>query len=94
MLNPETIGYIGTGLVIVAYAPQIAHLWRFRCAWGISLWSWVIWLIASLLLLLYAAIKNDVIFTIVQVLNMLSILTTIVLYRKTTTACPYHLSKK
>ena len=29
------IGYIGTGLVIGAYAPQISHLWTERCSAGI-----------------------------------------------------------
>jgi len=30
------IGYIGTALVIGAYAPQISHLWTEHCSAGIS----------------------------------------------------------
>ena len=32
----EVLGWAGTALVVVAYYPQIHHLYVERCAWGIS----------------------------------------------------------
>lgn len=90
----DFIGYAGTALVVVAYVPQIAHLWRFRCSWGVSLWSWVLWLAASLLLLSYAVMKGDMVFIAVQLFGAVSITTTIVLYRKSAKTCPYHSLEK
>jgi uncharacterized protein with PQ loop repeat len=52
-MNMEIIGWVGTTLVIIAYYPQIHHLYVEKCAWGISLLTWLIWLIASMLLLVY-----------------------------------------
>ena len=62
----EMIGWLGTALVIVAYFPQIRHLYVEKCAWGISISTWVIWLIAGLLLLTYAWLRSDVLFTVVR----------------------------
>jgi uncharacterized protein with PQ loop repeat len=88
----EVIGWIGTTLVIIAYYPQIRHLWVEKCAWGISVWTWVIWLIASILLLIYCVIRGEVLLSIVQMSNMASIVITIVLVRRSNTVCAYHLS--
>jgi uncharacterized protein with PQ loop repeat len=88
----EVIGWIGTVLVIVAYYPQIRHLWVEKCAWGISVWTWVLWLIASSLLLIYCIIRGEVLLSIVQITNMASIVTTIVLVKRSDTVCPYHQS--
>lgn len=90
----DFIGYAGTALVVIAYVPQIAHLWRLRCSWGVSLWSWVLWLAAALLLLTYAIMKNDVVFIAVQLFGAVSITVTIALYRKSATTCPYHALEK
>ena len=87
----EVIGWIGTTLVIIAYYPQIRHLWAEKCAWGISIMTWMIWLFASLLLLSYAALRGDVLFVIVQIINIIAILATIVLARRSNKICPYHL---
>lgn len=87
----EIIGWIGTTLVIVAYYPQIQHLWAEKCAWGISITTWMIWLVASALLLAYAFLRCDTLFVIVQIINILAIITTIVLVRKSNNICPHHL---
>jgi lipid-A-disaccharide synthase-like uncharacterized protein len=88
----EIMGWAGTTLVIVAYCPQIHHLLVERCAWGISIMTWVIWLIASGLLLAYALLRHDTLFVIVQSINIAAILTTLILARRSNNICPYHLS--
>ncbi len=87
----EIIGWIGTTLVIIAYYPQIHHLWVEKCAWGISVWTWVIWLIASLLLMIYCVVRGEILLSVVQVSNMASIVTTIALVRRSNNICPHHL---
>ena len=89
----EIIGWIGTALVIIAYFPQIHHLWAEKCAWGISVATWIIWLISSALLLIYALLREDILFCIVQIINIAAIITTIVLTRRSNRICPYHLKK-
>ena len=87
----EVIGWIGTGLVIIAYYPQIHHLWVEKCAWGISVWTWMIWLLASTLLLIYCMIRGEILLSVVQISNLASIATTIVLVRRSNKICGYHL---
>jgi uncharacterized protein with PQ loop repeat len=87
----EIIGWIGTTLVIIAYYPQIRHLWVEKRAWGISVWTWVIWLVAGVLLLIYCIIRGGVLLSIVPVNNMVSIVITIALVRRSNTVCAYHL---
>ena len=55
----KIIGWVGMALVIVAYYPQIHHLLVERCAWGISVLTWLIWLAASVLLLTYCAVRRE-----------------------------------
>jgi len=86
----EVLGWLGTALVIVAYYPQIRHLWVEKCAWGISVWTWVIWLFASVLLLIYCIIRGEVLLSIVQISNMASIVITIALVRRSNNVCSYH----
>ena len=87
----EIIGWIGTALVIIAYYPQIHHLWAEKCAWGISILTWVFWLIAGALLLTYALSRGDTLFVIVQIINILAIIATILLTMRSNNICPYHL---
>jgi uncharacterized protein with PQ loop repeat len=87
----EFIGWIGTALVIIAYYPQIHHLIVERCAWGISVLTWLIWLIASILLLTYCIFRGDVLLCVVQGINIAAIATTIILVRRSNNICPYHL---
>ena len=88
----EIIGWVGTSLVITAYFPQIQHLIAEKCAWGISLWTWAIWLVSSALLLGYAMMRSDTLFVIVQGINILAIAATILLVRRSNTICPYHIA--
>jgi len=87
----EIVGWIGTTLVIIAYCPQIYHLWAEKCAWGISITTWLIWLVAGVLLLIYAVSRRDILFIIVQSINILAIVLTILLVRRSNNICPYHL---
>lgn len=87
----EIVGWIGTALVIIAYCPQIYHLWAEKCAWGVSITTWLIWLVAGVLLLIYAVSRRDILFIIVQSINILAIVLTILLVRRSNNICPYHL---
>lgn len=62
----QALGFLGTGLVIIAYIPQITHLVRERCSAGISLIAYVLWLIASLCLLIHALFQADSVFIALQ----------------------------
>ena len=90
-LKMEMLGWAGTALVIVAYVPQIRHLYVEKCAWGISISTWLIWLVAGVLLLSYCIFRNDTLFTLVQVINITAIMATIILARRGNRICPYHL---
>lgn len=90
-LKMEMLGWAGTALVIVAYVPQIRHLYVEQCAWGISISTWLIWLLAAGLLLTYCIFRSDTLFTFVQLINITAILTTIMLALRSNRICPYHL---
>jgi lipid-A-disaccharide synthase-like uncharacterized protein len=90
-LKMEMLGWAGTVLVIVAYVPQIRHLYVEKCAGGISISTWLIWLVAGAFLLSYCIFRNDTLFTIVQVINITAIVATIMLARRGNQICPYHL---
>ncbi len=92
-LKMEMLGWAGTALVIVAYVPQIRHLYVEKCAWGISISTWLIWLVAGVLLLSYCIFRHDTLFTLVQVINITAIMATIILARRGNQICPYHLNK-
>ena len=86
----KVIGWVGTALVIVAYYPQIHHLLVERCAWGISVLTWLIWLVSSVLLLGYCIFRREFLMCVVQAVNIAAIVTTIVLVRRSNSICPYH----
>jgi uncharacterized protein with PQ loop repeat len=90
-LKMEMLGWTGTALVIVAYVPQLHHLYVEKCAWGISISTWLIWLVAGALLLSYSIVRNDTLFTFVQVINITAIVATIILARRGNRICPHHL---
>lgn len=88
----EIIGWIGTALVVIAYYPQIHHLWVERCAWGISVSTWLIWLVASVMLLAYCIYRSEILLSVVQICSITAILLTIILVRRSNNICPYHKS--
>ncbi|MEK7615605.1 MAG: PQ-loop domain-containing transporter [Patescibacteria group bacterium] len=62
----EILAYVGTGLVIIAYFPQIFHLIREKRSAGISLNAYYLWGTATILFLIHAIVINDWPFIIVQ----------------------------
>jgi uncharacterized protein with PQ loop repeat len=62
----KLIGFLGTGLVIVAYLPQIRHLIKERCSGGISIKAYCIWFVAALLILVHAIGIQDPVFIVLQ----------------------------
>jgi len=86
----EILGWAGTALVILAYVPQIRHLYFEKCAWGISVSTWVIWLVASILLLSYCILRHEALLGVVQAANLAAIMTTIILVGRSNKICPYH----
>jgi lipid-A-disaccharide synthase-like uncharacterized protein len=90
-LKMELLGWAGTALVIIAYVPQIRHLYVEKCAWGISISTWLIWLVAGTLLLGYCIFRGDTLFTFVQIINIIAIVVTIMLARRGNRICPHHL---
>ena len=88
----EVLGWAGTALVVVAYYPQIQHLYVERCAWGISSLTWLLWLAASSLLLIYCALRREAMLSVVQAVNIAAIVTTLLLVRRSNQVCPHHLS--
>ena len=89
----EVLGWVGTALVVVAYYPQIHHLFVEKCAWGISRVTWLIWLVASALLLTYCALRREVLLCFVQGVNILAIATTLILVRGSIRNRPHHLTE-
>ncbi|WP_119419075.1 PQ-loop domain-containing transporter [Desertibaculum subflavum] len=76
------IGYMGTGLVIGAYAPQIWHLWTEQCSAGISERAYALWVVASALFLGHALIIGDAVFMITQLVNIGALVVILVLARR------------
>ena len=58
----EIAGYVGASLAGAAYIPQIAHMVRERCVAGISLRAFLVWLVASALILVRAVATRELAF--------------------------------
>lgn len=69
----QLLGFMGTGLVAIAYIPQIHHLIKEHCSAGISLKAYALWFLASLLFLIHATMIRDLVFIVVQVVNLFAI---------------------
>jgi uncharacterized protein with PQ loop repeat len=66
----EILGFVGTGLVAVAYIPQIRHLIKEHCSAGISVKAYILWFMASVFFLIHAAMITDAVFIGVQLVNL------------------------
>lgn len=78
----SVIGYMGTGLVIGAYAPQIWHLWTEHCSAGISERAYALWVLASALFLGHSVIIGDAVFMVTQLVNIVALAIILVLARR------------
>jgi uncharacterized protein with PQ loop repeat len=91
MVFIEIVGFIGTGLVIWAYVPQIHHLIKEHCSAGISLRAYVLWFIAAILLLVHAIMIQDATFIFLQTVNTSLTLIVLVFAKKYRNGiCPAH----
>jgi uncharacterized protein with PQ loop repeat len=70
MTPSQIIGFVGTGLVVTGYVPQIVHLIKERCTAGISIQAFSLWCAASLLFLIHAVVIRDIVFVGVQAVNL------------------------
>jgi uncharacterized protein with PQ loop repeat len=70
----QLLGFLGTGIVAAAYIPQIHHLVKEHCSAGISIYAYGLWCVASILFLVHAAMIRDVVFIVVQVINLIATL--------------------
>lgn len=74
MMNvPEILGFAGIGVVVIAYMPQIIHLEKEHCSAGISLRAYSLWCVSSALFLIHAVMIHDIVFTVVQLINLVAI---------------------
>ena len=78
----SVIGYIGTGLVIGAYVPQIWHLWTEHCSAGISERAYALWVLSSALFLGHSITIGDTVFMVTQLVNMVALAIILVLARR------------
>ena len=68
----QILGFVGTGLVIGGYVPQIVHLIKERCTAGISIPAFSLWCVASSLFLIHAVVIRDAVFVGVQAVNLVA----------------------
>lgn len=73
MTSLELLGLTGTLIVAAAYVPQIVHLVRRRCACGISVGAWSLWLLSALLIFPNALLSKNVVFVATQTVNLLAV---------------------
>ena len=76
------IGYVGTGIVIAAYVPQIWHLWCEQCSAGISERAYALWVLSSALFLGHSIIIDDMVFMVTQFVNVIALVVILVLARR------------
>ena len=78
----SVIGYIGTGLVIGAYAPPIWRLWTEQCSAEISERAYALWVLSSALFLGHSITIGDPVFMLTQLVNMIALAIILVLARR------------
>jgi uncharacterized protein with PQ loop repeat len=90
----QLFGFLGTGLVIAGYVPQIYHLIKERCTAGLSLLAFAVWCSSSLLFIVHAAMIRDVVFVGVQIVNLAAGGTIVVYCSKYGgQVCPFHMER-
>ena len=66
----QYLALIGTGLVALGYIPEIKHIFEEHCTGGKDPLAWIIWTLASVFLLAHAIAIQDVVFIILQLINV------------------------
>ncbi len=72
MQSSDVFGLAGTIIVVYAYLPQLIHLERERCSGGLSHRAFVLWFVASLLILAHAIMLGDLVFVTLQSANAIA----------------------
>lgn len=65
-------GFIGVGISIIAYLPQIIHLAREHCSAGISPLAFGLWLVSSSLITFHAAVIADKVFIVLGAVQIIA----------------------
>jgi len=81
-VSMQWLGFVGMGLVVVAYVPQIVHLVRARCVAGVSLWAYLVWTVSATFLLVYAVAIRDPVFIALQAYQLLALASICLLSRR------------
>ena len=81
-MSVEWLGFAGTGLVVVAYLPQITHLARARCTAGVSAAAYAVWSASAVLLTVYALTTGDRVFIALQAYQLLALTSIYLLSRR------------
>jgi lipid-A-disaccharide synthase-like uncharacterized protein len=68
----EVLGVAGIAISMLAYVPQIAHLWREHCSAGVSRRAWAMWLVSSALIATFALYRRDPVFILLQISTLTS----------------------
>lgn len=68
----HVFGLAGTIMVVGAYLPQLIYLERERCSGGLSRGAYVLWFVASLLILVHAILLGDLVFVTLQGANAIA----------------------
>jgi hypothetical protein len=75
----EVLGYVGIGISLAAYLPQIRHLALEQSSAGISRRAWLMWVASSLLVGAVAVKNGESVFITLQACNLISTVVIVVL---------------
>jgi uncharacterized protein with PQ loop repeat len=67
-------GAVGTGIVIIAYVPQFVRIARTRHAADVSIPTYLLWAVASALLLVHAMGMKSAVFTVLTLFQIVACL--------------------
>ena len=68
----EILGVAGIAISVVAYVPQVVHIWREHCSAGVSTRAWAMWLASGVLIGLLAMHRGDPVFVLLQASSLTS----------------------
>ena len=68
----EIVGVAGIAISMLAYVPQVVHLWREHCSAGVSRRAWAMWLVSSALIATLAVYRRDPVFILLQISTLTS----------------------
>lgn len=87
----ELLGIAGISIGVLAYLPQVVHLWREHCSAGVSARAWAMWLTSSLLIGALALHRHDPVFIALQASSLTSTVVIVFLtHRYRGMACEAH----